>query len=280
MERFTSLENHGRCAQSLAEDPLKKGEKFQLPPAVFHFQRYLEMLKWPVNKYASLDIKVTLFERRICNQIDKIPTVEQKFPKWSRLDTSNTVPAIAIPANTVFTVDVTKHKATVELYKKLKFSVGTDNFQPFEGMVLRLTQAVPEVLHGRLSLDNFYGTLRTERALMGQVNTQSDSVRTPEAYKEILKLVDIKGIVQRLIIKSTLVLLAQMEASDPADTPVNDLIMDWCLSFKDKLVMLFVNSFLLSAEAEFVNGEIFQQSLRINSEESWIQFANRVKSRK
>ena len=115
---------------------------------------------------------------------------------------------------------------------------------------------------------------------MGQVNTQSDSVRTPEAYKEILKLVDIKGIVQRLIIKSTLVLLAQMEASDPADTPVNDLIMDWCLSFKDKLVMLFVNSFLLSAEAEFVNGEIFQQSLRINSEESWIQFANRVKSRK
>ena len=55
-------------------------------------------------------------------------------------------------------------------------------------------------------------------------------------------------------------------------------MVEWCLSFKEKLVMLFVNSFLIGAEAEFLNGEIFQQSLRVVSEEQWTKFAVQIKS--
>ena len=57
-------------------------------------------------------------------------------------------------------------------------------------------------------------------------------------------------------------------------------MVEWCLAFKEKLVMLFVNSFLLSAEKEFLNGDIFKQSLRVVTEEEWIRFANVIKTGK
>ena len=57
-------------------------------------------------------------------------------------------------------------------------------------------------------------------------------------------------------------------------------MIEWCLAFKEKLVMLFVNSFLLSAEKEFLNGDIFKKSLRVVTEEDWINFANIIKTGK
>ena len=55
-------------------------------------------------------------------------------------------------------------------------------------------------------------------------------------------------------------------------------MVEWCLNFKEKLVMLVVNSFIISAEPELLNGELFQQSLRIVSEEQWVEFATKVKT--
>ena len=55
-------------------------------------------------------------------------------------------------------------------------------------------------------------------------------------------------------------------------------MVEWCLEFKEKLVMLFVNSFLISAEPEFLNGEIFQKSLRVVSEQQWKDFAMKIKT--
>ena len=72
-------------------------------------------------------------------------------------------------------------------------------------------------------MDDFYSTLRTERAYVGQVFNQNDAINTPEAYKEILKLVDIKGIVQRLMIKSAIILLSQLEDTDPEDLQPNEV---------------------------------------------------------
>jgi len=57
-------------------------------------------------------------------------------------------------------------------------------------------------------------------------------------------------------------------------------MVEWCLNFKEKLVMLFVNSFLLSAEKEFLNGDIFKKSLRVVTEEDWIRFSNIIKTGK
>ena len=57
-------------------------------------------------------------------------------------------------------------------------------------------------------------------------------------------------------------------------------MVEWCLTFKEKLVMLFVNSFLLSAEKEFLNGDIFKKSLRVVTEEEWIRFATIIKTGK
>ena len=278
LKRFAKVENHGQCGQMVAEDPLHPGEEFILPPQFFHLQKYLEHYKWAVHKYAALDIKVTLIERRVCSQIDRVPTVEREFPAWSRLDSTNMIPEVLIPTNSIFGTEVSTVQAAVDLYKDLKFPLGRDHFQPFEGMTLRIMQQVPEVLTGKLSMDVFFNSLKTERAFMGQVYTPVESIRTPEAYKEILKITDIKGITQRLMIKSTLVLLAQLEALDPADTDTNELMMDWCVNFKEKLVMLFVNTFLLSVETDFLDGSIFQQSLRISSEEAWTDFATRIKT--
>ena len=84
-------------------------------------------------------------------------------------------------------------------------------------MSLRMLQPIPEVLAQKMTMDDFYSTLRTERAYVGQVFNQTDAINTPEAYKEILKLVDIKGIAQRLMIKSALILLSQLEDTDPED---------------------------------------------------------------
>ena len=42
--------------------------------------------------------------------------------------------------------------------------------------------------------------------------------------------------------------------------------------------MLVVNSFIISAEPELLNGELFQRSLRIVSEEQWVEFATKVKT--
>ena len=84
-------------------------------------------------------------------------------------------------------------------------------------MSLRMLQPIPEVLAQKMTMDDFYSTLRTERAYVGQVFNQTDAINTPEAYKEILKLVDIKGIAQRLMVKSALILLSQLEDTDPED---------------------------------------------------------------
>ena len=276
MRRFATLENHGSCAQVFHEDPLDKGNPYKIPPGFFHLQKYLENIKWPVNKYAPMDIKVTLFERRVCNRIDRVPEVDDAFPKWSRLDATNMLPAVQIPTNTVFTVDVSKIRQTMELYRKMKFSLGTDSVQPFEGMSLRILQQVPPILAKKLSMVDFFATLRTERAFMGQVFSQ-ESVRTPEAYKEILRLIDIEGLVKRLMLKSTLILLAQLEAADPQDTKPDELMSDWRHTFKEKLVMLFVNSFVFSADSQFLDGSIFQESLRIKSEQEWTRFADKVR---
>ena len=139
LRRFGRLENGGICAQELNEDTLNKGSEFLLPPSFFHLQKYLETLKWPVNKYAPLDIKVTLFERRAAHLIDEIPTVEAEFPEWSRLDsTSAEPPAYPIRANSIFTADVNVIRETMEVYRKVKFSLGSDNFQPFEGKMVKM----------------------------------------------------------------------------------------------------------------------------------------------
>ena len=84
-------------------------------------------------------------------------------------------------------------------------------------MTLRILQAIPEVLAQKMTMDDFYSTLRTERAYLGQVFNQSDAINTPEAYKEILRLIDITGIAQRLMVKSALILLSQLEETDPLD---------------------------------------------------------------
>ena len=134
LKRFGKLENGGLCAQELSEDPLDKNQPFMVPPSFFHLQKYLEKLKWPINKYAPLDLKITLFDRRVANLIDQIPTVDTVFPQWSRLDATNAVPpAYPIRTNTIFTADVRVVRETMELFRKLKFSLGSDNFQPFEG---------------------------------------------------------------------------------------------------------------------------------------------------
>ena len=92
-------------------------------------------------------------------------------------------------------------------------------------MHIRILQPVPEVLAQKMTMGDFYSTLRTERAYVGQVFNQSDAINTPEAYKEILKLTDIKGIVQRLMIKSACILLSQLEAIDPQDLEPTEVIV-------------------------------------------------------
>ena len=211
--------------------------------------------------------------------MDRVPEIDDQFPKWSRLDTTNANPPVfPTPKNSVFTVDVERVKQTAQIYREARFPLNEDSFQPFEGMVLRILQSVPPMLTNKFSMDDFYSTLRTERAFMGQVHSQMDSIKTPEAYKEILKLTDVKGVVQRLMIKSTLLLLAQLEALDPADTNLTELMLDWCIHFKEKLVMLFVNSFVFSADQDMLDGTLFQESLRVKSEEQWLSFAERVKT--
>ena len=79
------------------------------------------------------------------------------------------------------------------------------------------------------------------------------------------------------MIKSTLVLLAMIEeAVDYSQEEINEMVTEWCLSFKEKLVMLFVNTFVFGVEKEFLNGQIFQDSLRIKTEEQWKSFAKRI----
>ena len=91
-------------------------------------------------------------------------------------------------------------------------------------MNIRLLQPVPEVLEHKMTMGDFYSTLRTERAYVGQIFNQSDAINTPEAYKEILKLTDITGIVQRQMIKSVCILLSQLEATDPQDLDPTEVI--------------------------------------------------------
>ena len=149
-----------------------------------------------MNDYASLQLRVTLFERSVCKRIDNVKNADKTFPKWSRLDTSNSIPAVFPPAyaNSIFNVNIDTVRETWDLYKELRFKVGDDAFKPFEGIRFNLTQSAPKFLADKLSIDDFFITLRTERAFIGQVYCQTDSIRTPEAYKEILKLTDIKVI--------------------------------------------------------------------------------------
>lgn len=261
------------------EDPIVSDTSFRLPPKCFHLRQYLAAAKWALNKYAPLELKVTLFERRVARRIDDAGETDEKFPKWSRLDTSNSIPNVFEEnAKSLFKVKAADVKATMESYCELNFPIGTDNFRPFQGMVFRLNQSIPKILVGKVSLDNFYSSLRTERAFMGQIFHNTDSIRTPEAYKEILKLIDLTGIAQRLMVKSVLVLLARLEACDRQDLDPKDLIYDWQMNFKEKLVMLMVNSFLLSAEKDFLNGDIFKESLRVKTAEEWQAFATKIKT--
>ena len=262
----------------MAEDPLAENEPFRLPPKFFHLRKYLASAKWPLNQYAPLELKVTLFERRVARRIDDAGDTDKEFPKWSRLDTSNSIPNVfKADGKSLFTVKAKDVKTTMENFRNLNFPIGTDNFKPFEGMVFNLNQSVPRILVGKLALDDVYATLRTERAFMGQIFHNVDSIRTPEAYKEILKLIDLKGIAQRLMVKSTLALLARLADCDQQDINPYELMDDWRVNFKEKLVMLFVNTFLLSAEKEFLDGTIFQESLRIKTADQWKAFAMRVK---
>ena len=217
----------------------------------------------------------------MARRIDDAGETDTRFPKWSRLDTSNSIPNVFKANNkSLFTVKAEDVKTTMENYGDLHFPIGTDSFRPFQGMVFRLNQSIPKMLVGKVSLDNFYSNLRTERAFMGQIFHNTDSIRTPEAYKEILKLVDVKGIAQRLMIKSVLVMLARLEACDRQDLDPKELVLDWRVNFKEKIVMLLVNSFLLSAEKEFLDGSVFQESLRVTTAEQWKTFADKIKRTK
>ena len=192
LKRYHSLENHN--AYCLAEDPLRKNSEYLLPPGFFNLRKYLTMLKWPMNNYAALEIKVTLFERAVCGRIDRVRQTDEEFPHWSRLDTSNAIPPVfPPPPSKFFTKDVNVVRETFGLYQDLIVQAGNEDFKPFKGLKFNISQSIPPMLAKKISIDDIFLTLRTERAFIGQVFCQTDSIRTPEAYKEILKLTDIKG---------------------------------------------------------------------------------------
>lgn len=83
------------------------------------------------------------------------------------------------------------------------------------------------------------------------------------------------------MVKSCLMLFAVLETSfDKTTAELEDIIADWNVNFKEKLVILFVNTFALSVEKEFLNGNIFQDSLRIKTPEQWTAFAENIKKSK
>ena len=192
LKRYHSLEHHS--ASCLAEDPLRPEQEYLLPPGFFNLRKYLTMIKWPLNNYAALELKVTLLDRRVCGSIDRVRQTDEEFPHWSRLDTSNSIPPVfPPPTSKFFTKDVDVVRETFELYQTLIFQAGNEDFKPFAGLKFNISQSIPSFLAKKISIDDIFLSLRTERAFIGQVFCQTDSIRTPEAYKEILKITDIKG---------------------------------------------------------------------------------------
>ena len=92
---------------------------------------------------------------------------------------------------------------------------------------------------------------------MGQIYNQAESIHTPEAYEAVLKLMDIEGLTKRMMMKSFLILLAMLEDPNSESVDLDMLVADWARTFKEKVVMLVVNSFIFSAHKDFLNGEIF-----------------------
>ena len=83
------------------------------------------------------------------------------------------------------------------------------------------------------------------------------------------------------MIKQTLMMFAVVEtAFDKTTAELEDIIADWNLRFKENLVILFVNTFALSVEKEFLNGNIFADSLRIKTAEQWNAFAENIRTSK
>ena len=51
-----------------------------------------------------------------------------------------------------------------------------------------------------------------------------------------------------------------------------DLISDFKRNFRPRIVMLFVNTFVLSCETGFLNGDTFNRAIHIREADDWERF--------
>ena len=239
-------------------DPLNKDQPFRLPPRFFNLRKYLSHLEWPPAKYAAFEIRIQLFERNACRVLSTYK--EKEYSDAYKLDWIPTDPN-AEPKRMLFRYTKKRADEIRQLYSELQFSIGEDSIRPFLGMKLNLISKTPAAFAERGTKDELFSSLSTERSFMGQIYNQAESVHTPDAYKSVLKLMDIEGLVKRAMIKSLLILLAMLEDDESQTVDKDILVADWKRTFKEKVVMLVVTTFVFSADKGFLNGEIFARSV-------------------
>ena len=235
-------------------NPLEQSQPFRLPPSFFNLRKYLTYLKWPPAKYASFEIRIQLFDKPTCQWLSSYRSND--YPAGTELNWTPSDPSAA-KKKTLFLRSEAKAKEIRALYEQLQFSIGDDSIRPFLGLKLRLMDKTPAAIAERFNKNDLFTSLQTERAFMGQIYNQAESIHTPEAYKAVIKLIDFEGLTKRMMIKAFLILLAMLEDPESETVDPDMLVTDWKRTFKEKIVMLLVNSFVLSAHKEFLNGEIF-----------------------
>ena len=250
-----SVKNDMFCPKN---DPTDSTKPFRLPPDCFNLRKYLSHLPWPPAKYAAFHIRIQLYEKEACQWLNTYKIEE--FPTYLQLHVDPPNPPVE-PQQMLFQYSKKKADAIRESYAQLQFSIGDDNIKPFQGLKLHLATKTPAAFAEKFSKDDLFMSLQTERAFMGQIYNQAESIHTPEAYKAVLRLMDVENMVKRAMIKAFLILLAMLEDPESQSVDKDMLVADWKRTFKEKVVMLFTTSFVLSADKGFINGEIFARSV-------------------
>lgn len=238
-----------------------------------NLRHYLSKLKFPPQAHDPIKVQVHLYDVTACGEIDKVRDAE--LPNWTRAKSSTTAIPIFPTKNKCLGLDTVRVEKIAKVMESISWTLSpTDQFQPYTPYEFHLSDRMPAQLRGKIDEEHIFEMLTNEKAFMAHIHPRAHSSDTPEAYLEILKIAPLQTIFKNLVVKAHMMLVSTLKASANGDTTLTiaQLIKDFQVNFKPRMIMLFVSTIMLSCDTGFINGNHFSRALGLRNAEEWANF--------